>query len=867
MKRIHAFILAVFLGASTGAVIGNEAVYASPRDNSCATVEVVFARGSGQKLFIEKEVKAFEANLNKGIAAFDGATINFFELGQEDIPGVSYPAVPVSGSWDAYMNAGDAWFSNGEDVTLTSEEYWKYGKSVDTGVKELAEYIDDRIDKCEAEGNTPRFILAGYSQGAQVIGETYVKKLTDSQRKYVVFNALFGDPKLYLPEGESRWHKEKEGDLLPGHYALACKGDWSGPKESHYSPYRRDVPDCDTDNGSLGARKPYLPSGWETSSGLWCNDDDFVCGSDKRLWVSDGHMTYSEKAVPDAAEESLTRLCAAIKEDGGTCSDSELKKLFLPVRAGTTGLDVVFLIDSTSSMTEDIEDAKRFAEGFSKTIKALNGRVALVEYRDAGDEFTARILSGLNGDVSDFQTKLDAIRVDGGGDSPEAVLHALSAAFEGLEWRNGATKAAVILTDAGFHNPDVVDSSTIASIAKRSLEIDPVNVYPVVPTSFASRYEELAEMTSGQVIENTGDAEEALNKALTKIATRPVVQLPLNAYYAPVGETVYFDASSSYSVDSEITRWDWDFDGDGVYEVEDGTSQEKFTYSVAGDFNIQVRATDANDGIASHSVPVHIGTITGTEGQPAPVTEVTVTGNGTEATVSWTTEEQPTGGWGISVNGVHIGGYVADARQATITDLDRSSEIEFGVTPISADDVIGQTRVAYLAADVKEASLVLSSDSIEQGGSLNVSGANLTADAGVEIWLHSDPVKLATVTTSDTGSFDQSVTIPKDATTGAHKIVVKYGDKELSADLTVTKKDPGTPTSTPSEKPTSEPSDKPTSKQPSDKPSTKQPSSAPSRSGGKLVKTGSEGFIQLAAGGVLVLVGGGLWLAARRRRQ
>ncbi len=42
----------------------------------------------------------------------------------------------------------------------------------------------------------PRFILGGYSQGAQVIGETYVEKLSNAERDAVVFNVLPGIPTL-----------------------------------------------------------------------------------------------------------------------------------------------------------------------------------------------------------------------------------------------------------------------------------------------------------------------------------------------------------------------------------------------------------------------------------------------------------------------------------------------------------------------------------------------------------------------------------------------------------------------------------------------------------------------------------------------
>jgi len=56
-----------------------------------------------------------------------------------------------------------------------------------------------RIEKC---GKGTRFILGGYSQGGQVIGQAYTERFSDALRDRVVFNVLLGDPKLWLPEGD-----------------------------------------------------------------------------------------------------------------------------------------------------------------------------------------------------------------------------------------------------------------------------------------------------------------------------------------------------------------------------------------------------------------------------------------------------------------------------------------------------------------------------------------------------------------------------------------------------------------------------------------------------------------------------------------
>ncbi|WP_137844282.1 cutinase family protein [Microbacterium sp. 2FI] len=779
-------IRSAIAGAAAIVVLASSLVVAGPAlaaavDNACTDVEAVFARGSGQGLGAG-EATRFSEQLVSRIAA--PVTLNYYELGTASVEGHQYPAVPVgTGSWDSATNSSGAFFSGGGA--------FEYGGSVDKGVDELDDYIAARLAKCPSA----LFILGGYSQGAQVVGETYVERLTASEREHVVFAMHFGDPKLYLPEGESfLWNA-----------APACEG-------KEFSAWRRVVPNCDTDDGSLGARKPYLPSSWQNDTGLWCADHDFVCGSSKAVWDADGHGTYGlaggdiDKGVQEAVERLRERMPAS--EDDLDASPSYLQ-------SGTTGLDVVFLIDSTGSMSWMINQAKAVATTLSSFVAANRGRVALVEYRDAGDEFTARILTPFSEDIGPFATALDAISVDGGGDTPEALLHALMTGFNGLDWRPGATKAAVVLTDAEYHDPDQVDGSTLPMVAARSLEIDPVNVYPVVPSYLAEYYEPMAEATTGEVVVNEGDAAQALSDALTKIESRPVPMLVLNRYAGDVGSTIHFDAGPSYSTTSTIEQWDWDFDGDGVYEIIDGESTADHTYDAEFDGFVQLRVTDADGLIANFSAPVRIGP------PPPPVAipadSVGVTGEGAVATVSWVAPVDPPKGWSLTVDGVHVGLIAPDARTARIGDIARDETVEFGVTPVTEDDVLGQTRLAYLDPDDGTTatpspspspdpsptpdptdtgapvdpdpgagpSLQLSATSVTRGGSLTITGSGFDAGDVLEIWIRSTPVLLGSSTADADGSFTATVTIPLAIEAGSHTIAVVYGDAESTTPVTV----------------------------------------------------------------------------------
>lgn len=674
---------------------------------------------------LQGEVTRFQGQIDDRIS--DTLTTNHYELGSQLVNGYQYPAVPVgTQSWQAAFNSIGAGLSGGSAL-------W-YGSSVDTGVSELASYLEARGAKCSSS----YFVVGGYSQGAQVVGEAYNEKLSDSLRNRVVYQALFGDPRLWLPEGD-------------GLFPAACLG---LPQKSEW---RFDVPDCGVGRGSLGARIPYLPAGFTSTTGLSCATHDFVCGSSPYPWDTDGHATYKDPAgsIDRAAAEIAKRLKPLLPP--GTVDDAVTL-----AGAGTAGLDVVFLIDSTGSMGWQIESAKTFAADMASTIKDMRGRVALVEYKDGYDEFAAKILSGFQEDTADFNAKLSTVYASGGGDTPEAALHALMTGFDGLEWRSGATKAAVILTDAGYHDPDVVDGSTLATVAKRALEIDPVNVYPVVPSYVSGSYTALAEATTGQVILNEGDTKAALTTALTRLQNRPVALLAHPDYYAQPGQQITFDASASYSPGSTITKYDWDYNGDGTFEESTGTAVASRTYTAVSDGVMQVRMTDANGLIANASAEVHVGKGPRDAFPAAPTNVTAVPGpdaSGTgSVTVTWESSDPRAAYWGLTIDGIPAGVVDGAVRTATIPDVQRDKDVEIGVVGFNKDQGIGDSATVVLPA--KRAGFVFSGFQapVDPAPTVNVMTAgrsvpmkfSLGGDFGLNILQSGSPTSVPV--TCDTGA-------------------------------------------------------------------------------------------------------------------
>jgi Mg-chelatase subunit ChlD len=119
------------------------------------------------------------------------------------------------------------------------------------------------------------------------------------------------------------------------------------------------------------------------------------------------------------------------------------------------GMDVVFAMDSTSSMVPFIEEARRVVDHLITKLAAVvpNLRLALVAYRDEGDDFITRHLD-LTSDRYEILNFMDDCKAEGGGDFPEAVCEALNRSINTLMWRPKAKKVIILIGDAPFHPKD-----------------------------------------------------------------------------------------------------------------------------------------------------------------------------------------------------------------------------------------------------------------------------------------------------------------------------------------------------------------------------------------------------------------------------
>ena len=122
-------------------------------------------------------------------------------------------------------------------------------------------------------------------------------------------------------------------------------------------------------------------------------------------------------------------------------------------------LDLVFAIDATGSMKNDIDKLKTDMQPLLTELfgGSPGTRVGLLFYRDYGDTFKYMDLPvkvyPFTSNFTSFSKNLNSIRIYGkeGGDIPEAVYEAMYASCEFYAWRTTAQKIIILIGDAEPH--------------------------------------------------------------------------------------------------------------------------------------------------------------------------------------------------------------------------------------------------------------------------------------------------------------------------------------------------------------------------------------------------------------------------------
>jgi hypothetical protein len=214
---------------------------------------------------------------------------------------------------------------------------------------------------------------------------------------------------------------------------------------------------------------------------------------------------FQVEVEKDGLQEDLT-LTRFNSQVSTSFSERWTVTLDTQAQGDTLNLDVLFLLDATGSMGDEIAKIQSTIFDVAARIDVLPGqpnvRYGLVSYRDRGDAFVTNTYE-FTPDVQDFSKNLSTVYADGGGDYPESLNEALHEALNGVEWGGGDTVQLIFLVaDAPPHLDYAQDydyAVEMENAARRGIKI-----FPVASSELDDQgeyvFRQLAQYTQGRFI-------------------------------------------------------------------------------------------------------------------------------------------------------------------------------------------------------------------------------------------------------------------------------------------------------------------------------------------------------------------------------
>lgn len=291
-------------------------------------------------------------------------------------------------------------------------------------------------------------------------------------------------------------------------------------------------------------------------------------------------------------------------------------------------LDLIFCIDTTGSMGDDIDAVKAQAVDIVNQIAEdfPNFRVAVVDYRDhpvspygePGTDYAYNDVLAFSTDKSAIVSAINSLSLGNGRDTEESVysgiMHCIDASTLGGWREDPVTRKIIVMGDAPPHDPEPFTGYTLASVeAAASVGgtvweygytkgdetkgdgddlSGPISGISIVTSGSLPSFEDIAEVMDGLYLEagGAGDVPDAVRDALDAIKTDPIVSLEVQG---ELGDTNII-ADASKTVDPKccgILMYEWDWEADGTYD--EWSYSPMATHAYPGGFGgrVRVRAT------------------------------------------------------------------------------------------------------------------------------------------------------------------------------------------------------------------------------------------------------------------------------------
>ncbi|NJN53580.1 MAG: VWA domain-containing protein [Anaerolineae bacterium] len=217
---------------------------------------------------------------------------------------------------------------------------------------------------------------------------------------------------------------------------------------------------------------------------------------------------YEATAVSDNQTVSIP-FTVGDGSDGWGLTFPEDKEL-----ATAVPLDILFLVDATGSMDDEIRQLKDNMVAIAMQISALPSqpdvRFSLVTYRDRTDDFLVNTVP-FTSELESFVAALAEIEAGGGGDYPEDLQAGLASALYVSDWRqeNGVS-LIFLIADAPPHL-DYEHEDDYAVYLQQAVGHG-IKIYPIASSGLDAQgeyiFRQLAQVTNGRFIFLTDNGDE-----------------------------------------------------------------------------------------------------------------------------------------------------------------------------------------------------------------------------------------------------------------------------------------------------------------------------------------------------------------------
>jgi hypothetical protein len=281
------------------------------------------------------------------------------------------------------------------------------------------------------------------------------------------------------------------------------------------------------------------------------------------------------------------------------------------VEGRQSNIDLAIVVDNTGSMSNTIDAVKVNIGDILDELasKATNYRISIVTYRDQPPEgdYVSRVEQPFTDDLPLLRAAVNRMSADGGGDDPEAVYSGIMSALD-ESWRSGVKKVVIVIGDAPPKDPEPISGFTAETVQVKADAIDPaaIAVIDVGAAELSSAITPIVRHTGGRRIGTSQSAVVgAIDQIIATIANRPSAWLA-GPHVVKVGTSLDLDAGGSYAIGGSLTKFDWDFDGDQLYDESTTEPRVSHEFDDLGSHLVTVRVTDDNglSGVANTTVDV-----------------------------------------------------------------------------------------------------------------------------------------------------------------------------------------------------------------------------------------------------------------------